>query len=285
MKQHFSSHVALLTVSEAVWHFAYQTTCPASMLLAHYATTGMKAAARNGAPDARHFLPAAGFACAAPLALAAGMLSPHVAIALGASAAVLASATAACRLPLCSSAGWALLALVYGARARAIAALQHDGGILIVNLDHDVVAFFLHCFNLFIVAELVAIRGLGGAAQLGRYAGYAPGSLLALRVFSFFVDISEGSVLELEWMTPPLLGLLVEVVFVTAYFVGAEHQRNLSGVEVFRIWAVGIFLLHPIIWRTLIPVAGYLILSATTCPFFYLGYRSRRGASSELVRV
>ena len=135
---------------------------------------------------------------------------------------------------------------------------------------------------------VVAIRGLYGAAELGAFAGYLPLLLVGLdmlsgdmnvKLFGDVVDLSEiGGALDVLFSCcgMPLSvaakqeGLVTEFVFLIAYFAGTGGKCDFCGAEIFRSWALLIYLVHPFIWRVFIPSAASCILIASVFPYFYI---------------
>ena len=96
------------------------------------------------------------------------------------------------------------------------------------------------------------------------------------------------------------LGFFAEVCFVLAYFAGAQRQtsflaaairpltavlfhneakdrgsevsdkNDFEGVDGFRQWALAVYMIHPLIRRTFMPVAAECILFASLGPVFYI---------------
>jgi hypothetical protein len=160
-----------------------------------------------------------------------------------------------------SSLGWALLALVYVIR-------------MILPYEHAV-AFYLHCFNLFMVAIVVAVRGLSMVEKFKDHAAYVPWVLL------FLSTLTQGTV-----QTPDALPdeyvrrvpfSLTEAVFVVSYFAAAEKDWGdlFVGMDAFQLWALGAFAGHATVWRLLPKPIAALALFVSLVPAFFM-YQSRR---------
>ena len=160
-----------------------------------------------------------------------------------------------------SSLGWALLALVYVIR-------------MILPYEHAV-AFYLHCFNLFMVAIVVAVRGLSMVEKFKDHAAYVPWVLL------FLSTLTQGTV-----QTPDALPdeyvrrvpfSLTEAVFVVSYFAAAEKDWGdlFVGMDAFQLWALGAFAGHATVWRLLPKPIAALALLGSLVPACFM-YQSRR---------
>merc|ERR1719183_672024 len=110
--------------------------------------------------------------------------------------------------------------------------------------EHSI-AFYLHNFNLFIVAMVVAIRGLSGADRFKEYAPFFPWVLL------FLSAMTQGTSEEMDYKVPNVTSAsdvklripfnLTEAVFVLSYLCAAEKEWPkwmLDNAICFREWAL-----------------------------------------------
>ena len=140
------------------------------------------------------------------------------------------------------------------------------------------------CFNIFVFARFAAIRGLPGANALGTSKCFWAVAVGFLVVYNFVPSNGLGphtNSMQLEGdKYSRLASIVFEAFFVLIYLAGSESELGMRGINRLRYWVYLVFLLHPLIWRTLIIKAGYYILIPSILPFIGLAIftRSREGS-------